>query len=177
MVVGEAHRRVVSVACGSRGEKEVDARALLVGCGVDGHRSALSLIRIVGIKGHRFGVVKIDDRTVGHELTVLSLVGHVGEACAGDADAVTFGPVGSFRIDAGSGRNVSDKLGGYRAVIQVLVVVVTGGKVSMPALRKQKILSSYFYLFIYFFSSRSFQEYRQMNAPSSLFLDPASGAG
>ena len=57
-----------------------------------------------------------------------ALVGHVGEACAGDADAVAVGPVGSFRIDAGSGRNVGDKLGGYRAVIQVLIVVVAGGK-------------------------------------------------
>lgn len=42
----------------------------------------------------RFGVIEIDGRTVGHELTVLSLVGHVGEACAGDADAVAVGPVG-----------------------------------------------------------------------------------
>lgn len=125
MVAGEAHRRVVGVACGSRGKEEVDVRALLVGCGADGHRSALSLIRIVGMEGMRFGVIEIDGRTVGHELTVLSLVGHVGEACAGDADAVAVGPVGSFRIDAGSGRNVGDKLGGYRAVIQVLIVVVT----------------------------------------------------
>ena len=100
----------------------------VVGCGADGHRSALSLIRIVGMEGMRFGVIEIDGRTVGHELTVLSLVGHIGEACAGDADAVAVGPLGSFRIDAGSGRNVGDKLGGYRAVIQVLVVVVTGGK-------------------------------------------------
>ena len=30
MVAGEAHRRVVGVACGSRGKEEVDVRALLV---------------------------------------------------------------------------------------------------------------------------------------------------
>ena len=128
MVAGEAHRRVVGVACGSRGKEEVDVRALLVGCGADGHRSAVRLIRIVGMEGMRFSVIEIDGRTVGHELTVLSLVGHVGEACAGDADAVAVGPVGSFRIDAGCGRNVGDKQGGYRAVIQVLIVVVAGGK-------------------------------------------------
>ena len=59
MVAGEAHRRVVGVARGSRGKEEVDARALFVGCGADGHRSALSLIRIVGIEGMRFGVIEI----------------------------------------------------------------------------------------------------------------------
>ena len=120
-----------------------------------GHRSAISLIRIVGIEGHRFGVIEIDDRTVGHELTVLSLVGHVGEACAGDADAVTFGPVGSFRIDAGSGRNVSDKLGGYRAVIQVLVVVVAGGKRQCQCRESKKSgfhSVSVFYIYIVLYS-------------------------
>ena len=39
----------------SRGKEEVDAGALLVGCGVDGHRSAVRLIRI-GLKGLRFEV-------------------------------------------------------------------------------------------------------------------------
>jgi len=145
MVAGEAHRRVVGVARGSRGKEEVDARALLVGCGADGHRSAVRLIRIVGMEGMRFGVIEIDGRTVGHELTVLSLVGHVGEACAGDADAVAVGPVGSFRIDAGSGRNVGDKLGGYRAVIQVLVVVVTGGKCQCQRCESKKSCLHYIY--------------------------------
>ena len=95
------------------------------------------------MEGMGFGVVKIDDRTVRHEHTVLSLVGHVGKAGAGDADTVTFGPLGSFRIDAGSGRNVGDKLGGYRAVIQVLVVVVTGGKCQCQCRESKKIILHY----------------------------------
>ena len=48
----------------------------------------------------------------------------------GDADAVAVGKAGSLRIDAGgySLMDVGDKLGGYWTVIQVLVVVVAGGK-------------------------------------------------
>ena len=126
--VGEAHLRAAGASLRSRGKEEVDAGTLLVGCGVDGHRSAVRLIRIVGIEGLRFGIIEIDGLILGHELAALSHVGYVDEAGAGDADAVAVSPVGSFRIDAGSGRNVGDKLGGYRAVIQVLIVVVAGGK-------------------------------------------------
>ena len=128
--VGEAHLRVVGVARGSRGKEEVDAGALLVGCGADAHRSAVRLIRIVGIEGLRFDIIEIDGLILGHELAALSHVGYVDEAGAGDADAVAVGPVCTVLIDAGGYRfiDVGGELGGYWAVIQVLVVVVTGGK-------------------------------------------------
>lgn len=130
MVAGEAHRRVVGVARGSRGKEEVDARALLVGCGADAHRSAVRLIRIVGIEGLRFGIIEIDGLILGHELTALSHVGYVDEAGAGDADAVAVSPVCTVLIDAGGYRfiDVGGELGGHGAVIQILVVVVAGGQ-------------------------------------------------
>ena len=113
--VGEAHLRFVGAALGSRCKEKIDARALLVGCGADGQRSADRLIRIVGIEGLRFGVIEIDGLILGHELAALSHVGHVGVACTCDADAVAVGPVGSFLINAGGRGNISDKPGSYGA--------------------------------------------------------------
>lgn len=70
--VGEAHLRAAGASLRSRGKEEVDAGTLLVGCGVDGHRSAVRLIRIVGIEGLRFGIIEIDGLILGHELAALS---------------------------------------------------------------------------------------------------------
>ena len=75
------------------------------------------------------------------------------ESGAGDADAVAVGPVGSFRIDAGSGRNVGDKLGGHGAVVvQILVVVVTGGQCQCQRCEGKKS-GLHVYLFFIFISS------------------------
>ena len=145
--VGEAHLRAAGASLRSRGKEEVDAGALLVGCGVDGHRSAVRLIRIVGIEGLRFGIIEIDGLILGHELAALSHVGYVDEAGAGDADAVAVSPVCTVLIDAGGYRfiDVGGELGGYWAVIQVLVVVVTGGKCQCQRCESKKSCIHYIY--------------------------------
>ena len=96
------------------------------------------LVRIIGTEGYFVRVIVVDNIiTCRVEIAVsLRYIGDVvvrGTTGTGNADAVAFIPFGSVRsADTGSGGHVvtdsGSKLGGYEAVVQVLVVVGAGGK-------------------------------------------------